>query len=76
VRSGLGDWLAASCPESATDGEVGIPAAPVEALVCSGHGCFDVFVKVFPIDGLGGLSTIGDSLSGARFFVGEAKRIS
>jgi hypothetical protein len=37
---------------------------------------FIVSGMVFPVEGLGGLSTFGDSLSGEIFFVGEAKGIS
>jgi hypothetical protein len=37
---------------------------------------FGVSGKVFPSEGLEGLSTIGDSLSRGMFLVGEAKGIS
>jgi hypothetical protein len=58
------------------DGEVGLLTAPVETLVSSGLGAFDITEKVFPAEGLRGLSTFGDSLSGEMFFAGEAKGIS
>jgi hypothetical protein len=76
VGSDLGDWCAASCPESAADGEVRLLVVLVEALASSGPRGFNIFGKVFPAGGLGGLSTFGDSLSGAGFFACEADWIS
>jgi hypothetical protein len=61
---------------SAADGEVGLLAAPAKALVSSGPGGFDICGKVFPVEGLRGLRTFGDLLSGARFFACEAEWIS
>jgi hypothetical protein len=65
-----------SCPESAADGEVGLLEAPVEALVSSRSGGFNIVRNVFPAEGLRDLSTFLDSLSGAMSFAGEAKGIS
>jgi hypothetical protein len=76
VGPGHGDWLAASHLESAADGEVRLLAASVEALAFSRPMRFDISGKLFPTEGLGGLSTFGDSLSGARFFTGETEWIS
>jgi hypothetical protein len=65
-----------SRPESVADGEVGLLMAPAEALVSFGLGGFDISGKVFLVEGLGGLSTFGDSLSSTRFFACEAEWIS
>jgi hypothetical protein len=45
-------------------GEVGMLAAPVGTWVSSGPEGFGVFRIIFLAEGLGGLSTLGDSLSG------------
>jgi hypothetical protein len=66
----------ASCPESAADGEVGLLAASAEVLLSSGPEGFNISRRVFPVEGLGGLSTFGDSLSGTRFFTCAAEWIS
>jgi hypothetical protein len=58
------------------DGEVRLLVALAEALVSFGPGVFDISGNVFLLEGLGGLSTFGDSLSGARLFSCEAKWIS
>jgi hypothetical protein len=39
-------------------------------------GGFGVSGKVFPAEGLGGLSTFGDSLLGTMFYAREAEGIS
>jgi hypothetical protein len=50
--------------------------APVETLVSSGPGGFDIAGKVFLAEGLEGLSTFGDSLLGIRLSASEAEWIS
>jgi hypothetical protein len=62
--------------KSVTDGEVGLLVAPAKTLVYSGPRGFSISGKVFPAEGLGGLSTFGNSLSGGRFFACEAEWIS
>jgi hypothetical protein len=51
-------------------------AAPAGTLMSSEPKGFSISGKVFPAKGLGGLSTLWDSLLGGMFFVGEAKGIS
>jgi hypothetical protein len=58
------------------NGEVGLLAAPVGTLTFSEPDGFDISGRVFLAEGLEGLSTFGDSLSGEIFFAGEAKGIS
>jgi hypothetical protein len=60
----------------ATDGEVEFLEVPVEVLMSFGPEGFDITGKPFLAGGLGGLSTFGDSLLGALFFVGEVEGIS
>jgi hypothetical protein len=57
-----------SRPKLASDGEVGVPFAPVGSSVSPGLRGFDVSGVDFPAGGLGGLSTLGDSLSVGVFF--------
>jgi hypothetical protein len=66
----------ASRHKSATDGEVRLLVALAEVLVSSGPRGFDMSRKVFPVEGLGGLSAFGDSLSVGWFFAYEAEWIS
>jgi hypothetical protein len=58
------------------DGEVGLLTTPVRTLMSSEPVGFGVSRKVFLAEGLGGLSTFGDSLSGEMSFVGEVEGIS
>jgi hypothetical protein len=55
---------------------VGLLAAPFGTLMFSEPWGFGVSRRVFPAEGLGGLSTFGDSLSSKMFFTGEAEGIS
>jgi hypothetical protein len=50
--------------------------ALVGTLMSFEAGGFSVSGKVFPAEGLRGLSTFGDALSGAMFYAGEAEGIS
>jgi hypothetical protein len=65
-----------SRPKSVADAEFGLLAVPAKALVSSEPGGFDISRKVFPAEGLRGLSTFGDSLLDARFFACETEWIS
>jgi hypothetical protein len=58
------------------DEKVESPLAPVGISVTSGPGGFNIFWEDCPVEGLGGLSTFGDSLSGGGSFVCEAEGIS
>jgi hypothetical protein len=62
--------------ESAVDGEVGSHAAPIGTSVSYEPRGFSISGRVFPVEGLGGLSTLGDSLFSEMLFVGEAEGIS
>jgi hypothetical protein len=66
----------ASCPEMAAQGEVRLLAALAKALLFLGLRGFEVSGKVFLAEGLGDLSTFGDSLLGARFFACESEWMS
>jgi hypothetical protein len=57
-------------------GEVGLLAALVGRWMSSGSAGFDISRKVFSAEGLRGLSTFGDLLSGEMFFAGVAEGIS
>jgi hypothetical protein len=56
--------------------EVGLLVALVGILMSSKPGGFGVSRKVFPTEGLRGLSTFGDLLLSAMFFAGEGEQIS
>jgi hypothetical protein len=58
------------------DWEVRLLVAPVGTLMSFEAGGFSVSGKVFPAEGLKGLSTFGDALLGAMFYAGEAEGIS
>jgi hypothetical protein len=60
----------------ASDGEVRTPFAPAGSSVSSGPGGFDISRLDFLAEGLGCLSTIGDSLLIRVFFACEAEWIS
>jgi hypothetical protein len=50
--------------------------ASVGILMSFEPGGFGISRRFFPAEGLRGLSTFGNSLSGEMFFAGEAKGIS
>jgi hypothetical protein len=73
---GLGGWWAASRLKSSVGGKAILLAALVGILMYSEPKRFGVLGMVFLAEGLGGLSTFGDSLSGEIFFAVEVEGIS